>query len=85
MEEGAGARDRKNFISWRWVARKSLPNGSRKPNGSLATKKLPGRGLTGPTRTCSCRRPIDEIEAGGEALVAMILDRLEPPEEDPYA
>ena len=31
------------------------------------------------------RRPIDEIEGGGEALVAMILDRLEPPEEDPHA
>jgi uncharacterized protein (DUF2384 family) len=31
------------------------------------------------------RRPIDEIEAGGEAIVAMMLDRLEPPEENPYA
>jgi uncharacterized protein (DUF2384 family) len=31
------------------------------------------------------RRPIDEIEAGGEALVAMALARLEPPEEDPHA
>jgi uncharacterized protein (DUF2384 family) len=31
------------------------------------------------------RRPIDEIEFGGEAIVAMILDRLEPSEEDPYA
>jgi uncharacterized protein (DUF2384 family) len=31
------------------------------------------------------RRPLDEIETGGEAIVAMILDRLEPPEEDPYA
>ena len=31
------------------------------------------------------RRPLDEIEAGGGAIVAMILDRLEPPEEDPYA
>ena len=31
------------------------------------------------------RRPIDEIEAGGEAIVAMALDRLEPPEEDPHA
>jgi uncharacterized protein (DUF2384 family) len=31
------------------------------------------------------RRPIDEIEAGSEAFVVMMLDRLEPPEEDPYA
>ena len=31
------------------------------------------------------RRPVDEIEAGGEAIVAMVLDRLEPPTEDPYA
>ena len=31
------------------------------------------------------RRPIDEIEAGGAALVAMMLDRLEPAEEDPHA
>ena len=29
------------------------------------------------------RRPIDEIEAGGEALVATILDTLGPPEDDP--
>jgi uncharacterized protein (DUF2384 family) len=31
------------------------------------------------------RRPLDVIEAGDEAIVAMMLDRLEPPEEDPHA
>jgi uncharacterized protein (DUF2384 family) len=31
------------------------------------------------------RRPVDAVEAGDEALVAMVLDRLEPPEKDPYA
>jgi hypothetical protein len=29
------------------------------------------------------RRPLDAIEAGDEAIVAMILDRLEPPERTP--
>jgi uncharacterized protein (DUF2384 family) len=31
------------------------------------------------------RRPLDEIEAGDEVIVALMLDRLEPPEEDSHA
>ena len=29
------------------------------------------------------RRPVDALEAGDEAIVAVMLDRLDPPEENP--
>jgi uncharacterized protein (DUF2384 family) len=38
-----------------------------------------------PNLNLSGARPLDAIEAGDEAIVAMMLDRLEPPQEDPYA
>ena len=31
------------------------------------------------------RRPIDAIEAGDEAIVALALDQMQPPAQDPYA
>jgi hypothetical protein len=56
-----------------------------RPHAAGTGKGAAGTWFDRPNPNLLGRRPIDEIEAGGEAIVAMMLDHLKPPEEHPYA
>jgi uncharacterized protein (DUF2384 family) len=49
----------------------------------LGDKKTARTWLDRPNLNLAGRRPLDKIESGGDAIVAGVLDRLGPPEDDP--
>ena len=67
------------------MARTSLSNLIEHAERVFGDKEAAREWFDRPNPNLLGRRPIDKIETGGEALVAMVLERLEPPEEDPYA